>query len=285
MPEAIASVVGASLLAIPPGLGPVPVGAPFEEIRRSLPDVAWVESNPYRFSGQPRQLSAATGVRIADLSFSAHLARGHHGRYSIELQHEGPAVNADDCEQQARAVFMVIEPQTGPMEPSGELIDNEYAEPIGARSSIKLSQTLDDAMRKPVSREKLKGRQPAHRWWRATGLRTEEALPVQFRFQMDYARRGGDRACVIRVEAEREPAAPPPLHLEFADLTPARTPSIALRHLLVSRLAAGQPLPADGVERTVPCRVNRNSGTVERCDLPSLPVEMTPEEAIRENAT
>ena len=250
------------------GLGPLKVGTPFEELQQTLPEVPWVASNPWKHSGKPRWLVAASGIRIADLPFGAQLTRGYHGAYSISLEHTSAAADADDCEQRARAVFIAVEPQTGPMDPSGELIDNEYAEPIGARSSVKLSQTLDEAMRKPVSRDKLRGRQPAHRWWRATGYRNDDTSPIEFHFQMNYSRQRLEQACGIRLEARREATPPPPLRLPWAEMKPSRSPSIALRHLLVSRLALSTPLPAAGVTMTLTCRIDRSGGQVLSCDPP-----------------
>ena len=269
---------------LPAGLGPLRLGTPFEDVRRDLPDIAWVDGNPYPHSGKPRQLAAASGIVIADLSFSASLVRGHHGGYSIELQHEAAATDADDCERRARAVFIAIEPQTGPMEPSGGLLPGEYAESIGARSRIKRVQTLDETLRKPVPREKLRGRQPARRWLRGRTPDGGNLRETRFQFQMDYARSDGPRACRIRLDAVRDSSPPPPVTVDWAKLSPSRAPSIALRHLLVSRLGARHLLPANGVAWTLSCSVERNSGAVEHCELPPPPADLTAADALHESA-
>lgn len=252
----------AGALAI--GFGPLLVGMPFEEVTTAVPEAQWVAGDPYRFSGQPRRLSTAHGVRIAEVDFSARLSRGHHGQYSIGLEHAGAAADADDCERRARAVFLAVEAQTGPMASPGELIAHEYVEEIGARSQAKLSQTLDDAMRKPVPRAKPRGRQPARRWLRAEGLPNDSRPATTVNFAMDYRRDGSD-ACVIRLEAERPALAPAETPLALGELTTDRGPSIGLRHLLASRLLATGDLPETGVDAVFDCLLDRASGVLFGC--------------------
>ncbi len=158
-----------SLAATPaslPGLGPLRVGMSLEELRAATPGIEWKTGRPMKYSGQPTEYKA-DGVRIADLPFSAEVYARHHGAYGLTLEHASAAQDANECEQSARAVFAVIETQTGPMKPPGEMYRGEESEEIGARSTVKLSQVLSMADYKPISRAKLKNRNPERRWLRA----------------------------------------------------------------------------------------------------------------------
>lgn len=277
--------VGAGLLAIfslaatpapLPGLGPLRVGMSLDEIRAATPDIEWKTGRPMKYSGQPTEYKA-DGILIAGLPFSAEIYARHHGAYGMTLEHASAAQDADQCEQSARAVFAVIEPQTGPMEPSGAMIRGEESEPIGARSNVKLSQVLSMADYKAISRAKLKNRKPERRWLRAntpgsseingrpdvldTGLSGATAAS----FAMDYQREDGNEACRIRLTALRAADPPPPTLMEFNALRAAQSPSIARRHFELTRLAISVALPAGGVELNVRCRVDRDTGRTTNC--------------------
>ncbi len=268
-----------SLAATPaplPGFGPLRVGMSLEELRAATPGIEWKTGRPMKYSGQPTEYKA-DGVRIADLPFSAEVYARHHGAYGMTLEHASAALDADQCEQSARAVFAVIEPQTGPMEPSGLMIRGEESEPIGASSTVKLSQVLSMADYKAISRAKLQNRKPERRWLRAntpgsseingrpdvldTGLSGATAAS----FAMDYQHEDGNESCRIRLTALRAADPPPPTVMDFNALRAAQNPSIARRHFELTRLAISVALPTGGVELNVRCRVDRDTGRTTNC--------------------
>ena len=247
-----------------------------EELRAATPGVEWTTGRPLKFSGRPVEFKA-DGVRVADVPFSVEVYSGHHGGYGLVLAHTSAASSADQCESTARAVFTVIEAQTGQMEPPDGLLGGEEAEPIGARSTVMLSQTLRENDLKPILRAKLKKRDPYRRWLRANtpgsesvsgrqGLVDDEGpAATAASFAMDYQRNGTNEACRIRLTAKRTAAPPPPANLAFTALATAQVPSIGRRHFELSRLVASTPLPAGGVEMPVRCQVDRDNGRTRDC--------------------
>ena len=285
-------IVGGSLLAtasfaappqIPTGLGPLHFGMSLEELHAATPGVEWTAGRPLKYSQKPTEFTAS-GVLLAERPFVVKVSSRHHGFYRMELDHAYAAPDADDCEQTARAVFASIEPQTGPMQPPGEMIRGEEGEAIGAWSTVKLSQVLKEEEFKPISRAKLKGRKPARRWLRATTRESAtthanpliefETVPGQTEatFAMDYQRGDNEGACRIRLEAQRAPTPPPLQQLPANALKVAQTPSISRRHFEQSRLAISVVLPASGVEVNVQCRVDRDYGRTRDCRLSELDV-------------
>ena len=285
-------LVGASLLATasfaaapqtPTGLGPLRFGMSLEELHAATPGVEWTAGRPLKYSQKPTEFTAS-GVLLAERPFVVKVSSRHHGFYRMELDHAYAAPDADDCEQTARAVFASIEPQTGPMQPPGEMIRGEEGEAIGAWSTVTLSQVLKEEEFKPISRAKLKGRKPARRWLRATTRESAathanplielETVPGQTEamFAMDYQRGDNEGACRIRLEAQRAPTPPPLLQLPATALKAAQTPSISRRHFEQSRLAISVLLPASGVEVNVQCRVDRDYGRTRDCRLSELDV-------------
>lgn len=284
-----ASLLATSAMAAPPepplGFGPLQVGMSLEELRAATPGVEWSASNLLKYSGRPTEFRADT-VPVADRAFTARIAARHHGAYSLSLEHVYAAPDADHCEQTARAIFAVIEPQTGPMHPPGTMISGEEAEAIGARSTVKLSQVLSMANYKPISRAKLKGKQPARRWLRATTSRRdvsssrlvvfedETAGQNKASFSMDYEQEAANESCRIRLEAARSPSFPPLQTLAFNTVPAAQSPSISRRHFELSRLAISVTLPDSGIELNVRCKVDRDSGRTRDCSptAPGTPI-------------
>ena len=282
--------VGASLLATasfaappqtPTGLAPLRIGMSLEELRAATPGVEWTTGRPLKYSQKPTEFTASS-VLLAERPFVAKVSSRHHGFYRLEMEHAYAAPDADDCEHTARAVFASIEPQTGPMQPPGEMIRGEEGEAIGAWSTVKLSQVLKEEEFKPISRAKLKGRKPARRWLRATTRESAathanpliefETVPGQAEatFAMDYQRSENEGTCRIRLDAQRAPTPPPLQQLPATALTAAQTPSISRRHFEQSRLASSVLLPANGVEVNVQCRVDRDYGRARDCRLSDL---------------
>lgn len=277
--------MGASLLATaafaaspttPIGFGPLRVGMSLEEIRAATPGVVWTAGRPLKYSGQPTEFTA-DGVVIAERAFTARISARHHGAYALSLEHVYAAPDADHCEQTARAVFAIIEPQTGPMHPPGKMIRGEEPEDLGARSTVKLSQVLSMADYKPISRAKLKGRNPARRWLRATTgefgaqrsrlviSEDESVEQSKASFSMDYEHEAASESCQIRLEATQAPRFPPLQTLAFNVVPAAQTPSISRRHFELSRLAISVALPANGIGLEVRCKVDRDSGRTRDC--------------------
>ena len=276
----VASVLATASFAAPPvtpmGFGPLRLGMSLEEVRAATPGVEWTTGRPLKYSGQPTEFMTEE-VLLAERPFEARVFLGHHGSYSLSLQHLYAAPDADHCEQTARAIFAAIEPQTGPMYPPGAIIHGEETEAIGARSTVKLSQVLSMANYKPISRAKLKGKQPARRWLRATtsessarssrlvAIEDEAAGQNKASFFMDYSQEAASESCRIRLEANRSPSFPPLQTVAFKDLSAAQSPSISRRHFELSRLAISVTLPPGGVEVTVRCNVDRDSGKTRDC--------------------
>ena len=285
-------LVGASLLAtasfaaasqIPTGLGPLRFGMGLEELHAATPGVEWTAGRPLKYSQKPTEFTAS-GVLLAERPFVVKVSSRHHGFYRMELDHAYAALDADDCEQTARAVFAFVEPQTGPMQPPGEMIRGEEGEAMGAWSTVKLSQVLKEEEFKPISRAKLKGRKPARRWLRATTRESAathanpfielETIPghAEATFAMYYQRSDNEDTCRIRLEARRAPTPPPLQQLPATASKAAQTPSISRRHFEQSRLAISVLLPASGVEVNVQCRVDRDYGRTRDCRLSELDV-------------
>lgn len=275
-----ASWLATAALAAPPeqplGFGPLQVGMGLAEIRAATPGIHWSTGRQLKYSGQPTEFTA-DGVLIAERAFTARISSRHHGAYSLSLEHVYAAADADHCEQTARAVFAVIEPQTGPMHPPGEMIRGEEPEDLGARSTVKLSQVLSMADYKPISRTKLRGRNPARRWLRATTsefgasrytpviIEEESARENKASFFMDYEQEAASESCRIRLEANRSPSFPPLQTVAFKALSAAQSPSISRRHFELSRLAISVTLPPGGTEIMVRCGVDRDSGKTRDC--------------------
>ena len=267
----------------PTGLGPLRIGMSLEELRAATPGVEWTAGRPLKYSQKPTEFTAS-GVLLAERPFVVKVSSRHHGFYRMELDHAYAALDADDCEQTARAVFAFVEPQTGPMQPPGEMIRGEEGEAMGAWSTVKLSQVLKEEEFKPISRAKLKGRKPARRWLRATTRESAaahanpfielETIPghAEATFSMDYQRSDNEDTCRIRLEAQRAPTPPPLQQLPATALKAAQTPSISRRHFEQSRLAISVLLPASGVEVNVQCRVDRDYGRTRDCRLSELDV-------------
>ena len=287
LPTKVLLAVGASLLATsslatlptePTGFGPLRIGMSLEELRAATPGVEWTAGQPLKYSQRPTEFTAS-GVLLAERPFVAKVSSRHHGSYRLAMEYAYPAPDADHCEQSARAVFAFIEPQTGAMQPPGEMIRGEEAEAIGARSTVKLSQVLQEADFKPISRAKLKGRKPARRWLRAatidsTGKSDNQSIALETgigqtkaTFAMNYGSHNQPDSCRISLDATRHANSMPLATLPYTTLPTAQSPSIARRHFEISRLAISVLLPTSGVDVNVECRVDRDYGKTRDCRL------------------
>jgi hypothetical protein len=280
---------GAPSFAEPPAFGRLVFGAPLDDVRAAFPEAAWSVHAAERHSLRITEISAPDIATFADMPFAARIHEGRYGAYSTAFTHSETVANAAACEAKGLALVAALEPRFGafhssvrqpPPAPLNWSVTHSANGVIGVtpvpgvrpageesvRAGAQSTATVGGWRRNfaPVSRRRF-----SHASTEQFELHTAAALDesggeIRLHVAADYVR----GACEVAFQLVRAMTPPPPTFVAFDEARLTSRPTISGMHYQIARLS---PPPAEGVDFSLACRVDRETGSVRACQ-PSSPV-------------
>ena len=292
--------LAAVVLAAPLAFGPLQLDMSIAQLQAAAPTAGWEAKQVSPFTQRVFSIRSTQPLEVVGARFNMHAEVGYYHQRWV-LVATLPAKDAPACEQAMLGVLAALEPQLGPFssrEPrsipgkGGNLVWRSQQGPNGivvmpsmgtgtagsssgelvafGTSSRVLVEAFDD-QGQPRARKTLLSRRPPNFDLSAFQRQDGQRVRVDGRFSASL--------CELQLELNRETPPPAPTVFDAAAARVVYAPSIAEKHLALPDEIAALTAP---VEVALSCRINREMGDVNSCDIVGTKPPAAPLTAIME---